>query len=42
VDLSGIEVIEHDRIFVKKARQEVESQAQKMLEQGMETQVLAN
>lgn len=38
VDLTGIEVIEQDRRFVKQARQEVESQAQKMLEQGMETQ----
>lgn len=38
-DLSGVEVIEQDRRFVKQARKEVESQAQKMLEQGMETQV---
>ncbi|KAL4226453.1 Conserved oligomeric Golgi complex subunit [Mactra antiquata] len=38
VDLTGIEVIEHDRRFVKQARIEVESQAEKMLEQGMETQ----
>ncbi|KAH3880912.1 hypothetical protein DPMN_004834, partial [Dreissena polymorpha] len=38
VDLSGIEVIEQDRRFVKQARQEVETQAQKMLEQGMESQ----
>ncbi|XP_041349093.1 conserved oligomeric Golgi complex subunit 5-like [Gigantopelta aegis] len=38
VDLSGIEVIETDRRFIKQARKEVETQAQKMLEQGMETQ----
>ncbi|GFO07452.1 conserved oligomeric Golgi complex subunit 5 [Plakobranchus ocellatus] len=37
-DLSGVEVIEQDRRFVKQARKEVETQAQKMLEQGMETQ----
>lgn len=40
IDLNGIEVIEQDRRFGKQARKEVESQAQKMLEQGMETQVL--
>ena len=39
VDLTGIEVIEQDRRFIKQARREVESQAQKMLQQGMETQV---
>ncbi len=39
VDLSGLEVIEHDRRFIRQARKEVETQAQKMLEQGMETQV---
>ena len=39
VDLSGVEVLEQDRRFVKQARKEVESQAQSMLEQGMETQV---
>ncbi|XP_071153138.1 conserved oligomeric Golgi complex subunit 5-like isoform X1 [Mytilus edulis] len=38
VDLSGIEVIEQDRRFIKQARQDVETQAQKMLEQSMETQ----
>ncbi|CAG5125041.1 unnamed protein product, partial [Candidula unifasciata] len=38
VDLAGIEVIEQDRRFVKQARKEVQTQAQKMLEQGMETQ----
>lgn len=39
VDLSGVEIVEQDRRFVKQARKEVETQAQKMLEQGMETQV---
>lgn len=39
VDLSGIEVIDADRRFIKQARKEVEAQAQKMLEQGMEMQV---
>ncbi|KAL5014542.1 hypothetical protein ScPMuIL_008812 [Solemya velum] len=38
VDFSGIEVIEQDRRFIKQARKEVESQALKMIEQGMETQ----
>lgn len=38
VDLSGVEVIEQDRRFIKQARRDVEVQAQKMLEQGMETQ----
>ncbi|XP_023932212.1 conserved oligomeric Golgi complex subunit 5 [Lingula anatina] len=38
VDLSGIDVVESDRRFIKQARKEVEAQAQKMLEQGMETQ----
>ncbi|XP_048741093.2 conserved oligomeric Golgi complex subunit 5-like isoform X2 [Ostrea edulis] len=38
VDLSGIEIIEQDRRFIKQARKDVESQAHKMLEQGMETQ----
>lgn len=38
-DLSGVEVIEQDRRFIKQARKEVEAHAQKMLEQGMETQV---
>ena len=40
VDLSGVEVIEADRRFIKQAHKDVESQAQKMLEQGMETQVV--
>ena len=35
-------MIEQDRRFVKHARKEVESQAQKMLEQGMESQVREN
>jgi len=39
VDLSGVEVIETDRRLIKQARKEVETQAQKMLEQGMEMQV---
>lgn len=39
VDLSGIDVIESDRRFIRQARKEVEAQAHKMLEQGMETQV---
>lgn len=34
-----MEVIEGDRRFIKQARKDVETQAQKMLEQGMETQV---
>ncbi|KAK2155274.1 hypothetical protein LSH36_244g03005 [Paralvinella palmiformis] len=38
IDLTGVEVIEQDRRFIKQARKEVELQAQKMLEQGMETQ----
>lgn len=40
VDLSGVEVIETDRRFIKQARKDIEMQAQKMLEQGMETQVV--
>lgn len=39
VDLAGIEVIEQDTVFIRKARKDVEKQAQKMLQQGMETQV---
>ncbi|ELT89629.1 hypothetical protein CAPTEDRAFT_226404 [Capitella teleta] len=38
VDLSGIEVVEQDRRFIKLARKEVEEKAQRMLEQGMESQ----
>lgn len=38
VDLAGIEVIEQDTVFIRKARKDVERQAQKMLQQGMETQ----
>ena len=41
IDLTGIEVIEQDRRFIKQARREVETQAEKMLQQGMETQVLS-
>ena len=39
VDLTGLEVIDQDRRFIKQARKEVEANAQKMLQQGMETQV---
>ena len=39
VDLKGIDVIEQDTLFIRKARRDVERQAQKMLHQGMETQV---
>uniref|UniRef100_A0AAY4D2P2 Conserved oligomeric Golgi complex subunit 5 n=1 Tax=Denticeps clupeoides TaxID=299321 RepID=A0AAY4D2P2_9TELE len=38
VDLSGIEVIENDLLFISRARLEVENQAQRLLEQGMEIQ----
>ncbi|XP_071960171.1 conserved oligomeric Golgi complex subunit 5-like [Antedon mediterranea] len=38
IDLSGIEVIEEETLFIKKAKKNVEGQAQRMLEQGMETQ----
>ena len=40
VDLSGIEVIDADRRFIRQARKDVELQANKMLEQGVEAQVL--
>ena len=39
VDLSGIEVLEQERRFIKQARKEVESQAHRMLEQGVNVQV---
>lgn len=39
VDLSGIEVIENDLLLISRARLEVENQAQRLLEQGMEIQV---
>lgn len=39
VDLSGIEVIEHDLLLIGRARLEVENQAKRLLEQGMEIQV---
>ena len=42
VDLTGVEVVEQDRRFIKQARKEVESHAHKMLEQGMEAQVITN
>ncbi|XP_028933803.1 conserved oligomeric Golgi complex subunit 5 isoform X2 [Ornithorhynchus anatinus] len=38
IDLSGIEVIESDLLFVARARLEVENQAKRLLEQGVETQ----
>ncbi len=39
VDLSGIEVIENDLLLISRARLEVENQAKRLLEQGMEIQV---
>jgi len=39
VDLSGIEVVDADRRFIRQARNDVELQAHKMLEQGIESQV---
>lgn len=39
VDLAGIDVIDQDRRFIKQARKEVETQADKMLGTGLETQV---
>ena len=42
VDLSGIEVIENDLLLISRARLEVENQAKRLLEQGMEIQVLSN
>ncbi|XP_068163000.1 conserved oligomeric Golgi complex subunit 5 [Antennarius striatus] len=38
VDLSGIEVIESDLVLISRARIEVENQAKRFLEQGMEIQ----
>ncbi|XP_060013260.1 conserved oligomeric Golgi complex subunit 5 isoform X1 [Lagenorhynchus albirostris] len=38
IDLAGIEVIENDLLFVARARLEVENQAKRLLEQGVETQ----
>ncbi|KAF6085591.1 component of oligomeric golgi complex 5 [Phyllostomus discolor] len=38
VDLSGIEVIENDLLFIARAHLEVENQAKRLLEQGVETQ----
>lgn len=40
IDLSGIEVIENDLLFIARARLEVENQAKRLLEQGVETQVI--
>ena len=39
VDLSGVEVVDADRRFIRQARKDVELQAHKMLEQGIEAQV---
>lgn len=39
VDLSGIQVIENDLLLISRARLEVENQAKRLLEQGMEIQV---
>ena len=39
VDLSGIEVVDADRRFIRQAHKDVELQAHKMLEQGIEAQV---
>lgn len=39
VDLSGIDVIENDLLFISRACLEVENQAKRLLEQGMEIQV---
>ncbi|PIK54910.1 putative conserved oligomeric Golgi complex subunit 5 [Apostichopus japonicus] len=38
VDLSGIDIVEQDTMFIRRARKDIERQAQKMLHQGMETQ----
>lgn len=38
VDLSGIEVIENDLLLISRARLEVENQAKRLLEQGIEIQ----
>uniref|UniRef100_A0A672YET2 Conserved oligomeric Golgi complex subunit 5 n=1 Tax=Sphaeramia orbicularis TaxID=375764 RepID=A0A672YET2_9TELE len=38
VDLSGIEVIENELLLISRARLEVENQAKRLLEQGMEIQ----
>ena len=37
-DLSGIHLVEKDINMIENARKEIESQAQKMLAQGMESQ----
>lgn len=39
MDLSGVEVIENDLLLISRARLEVENQARRLLEQGMEIQV---
>ncbi|XP_058046328.1 conserved oligomeric Golgi complex subunit 5 [Ahaetulla prasina] len=38
IDLSGIEVIANELLFIARARLEVENQAKRLLEQGIETQ----
>ncbi|KAL2777523.1 conserved oligomeric Golgi complex subunit 5 isoform 4 [Daubentonia madagascariensis] len=38
IDLSGIEVIENELLFIARARLEVENQAKRLLEQGVDTQ----
>nr|XP_033813788.1 conserved oligomeric Golgi complex subunit 5 isoform X2 [Geotrypetes seraphini] len=38
IDLSGIDVIENDLLFISRARLEIENQAKRLLEQGVETQ----
>lgn len=40
--MSGIEVIENDLLLISRARLEVENQAKRLLEQGMEIQVNTN
>ena len=39
VDLTGIEVIDADRRFIRQAHKDVELQAHNMLQQGIEAQV---
>ncbi|KAG7277633.1 hypothetical protein CRUP_025318 [Coryphaenoides rupestris] len=41
VDLSSIEVIESDLLLISRARLEVENQGKRLLEQGMEIQVIS-
>lgn len=39
VDLSGIDVIDNELLMISRARLEVENQAKRLLEQGMEIEV---